>query len=80
MPKKPHPVFLRRHDVQRVTGLATSTLYGLMQRGEFPRPVRITSGRVGWIESEVRDWQQERIAKRDGGRKSGARAASGAAR
>ncbi|MGE0603846.1 MAG: helix-turn-helix transcriptional regulator, partial [Xanthobacteraceae bacterium] len=43
-------VFLRRADVQRVTGLPTSTLYDMIKRDEFPRPVKITEGgRVGWI-------------------------------
>lgn len=58
-------IFLRRAEVQRATGLPTSTLYDLMQRGQFPKPVPLSPGRVGWIESEVRTWQLARIAERD---------------
>ena len=56
---------LRRNDVQRVTGLPRSTLYYLMSRSEFPKPIKITGGRaVGWLETEVLDWQEARIAQR----------------
>jgi prophage regulatory protein len=58
-------VILRRAEVQRVTGLPTSTLYDMMANGRFPRPVRLTSNRVGWLESEIKDWQQARIDERD---------------
>ncbi|OJU07138.1 MAG: hypothetical protein BGN87_11505 [Rhizobiales bacterium 65-79] len=54
--------FLRLEDVQHYTGLATSTLYELMDRGDFPRPIPITPRRVAWLESDVADWQKSKIA------------------
>lgn len=57
--------FLRRRDVCAATGLPVSTLYALMQRGAFPRPVRTSPGRVGWLQSEISAWQQARISERD---------------
>lgn len=57
--------FLRRPDVQRVTGLPRSSIYALMKQGQFPRPIRITSKTVGWLQSEIEAWQAERIAARD---------------
>ena len=33
--------------------------------GCFPKRVRLGEGRVGWIEQEVLDWLNERIAERD---------------
>ena len=39
--------FLRRADVEAATGLPTSTLYELMGRGEFPKPLRLSPRRVG---------------------------------
>jgi prophage regulatory protein len=33
--------------------------------GLFPKRIRLGQCRVGWIEAEVLDWLQERIAKRD---------------
>jgi prophage regulatory protein len=57
--------FLRRPDVQRVTGLPCSTLYEMMSDGRFPKPVPLGGQKVAWIESEIIDWQKRRIAERD---------------
>jgi prophage regulatory protein len=57
------PKFLRRPQVEKRTGLSTSTLYALIAQGKFPKPIRITGHRVAWIESEVDAWAAERIAK-----------------
>ena len=54
--------FLRRKDVEQITGLPTSTLYDQMHRGGFPRPIKITANRVAWLESDIIEWQQARIA------------------
>lgn len=40
----------------------------LEMAGSFPKRVRLGEGqrcRVGWIEKEVQDWIQARVAKRD---------------
>ena len=57
--------FLRRSEVEARTGIPTSTIYEMMAKGEFPRPVRLSPRIVGWIESEIVDWQNKRIAARD---------------
>ena len=44
---------LRRPEVLARLGIGNSTLYTLMERGEFPRPRRIGSRLVVWPESEV---------------------------
>ncbi|WP_286201897.1 AlpA family phage regulatory protein [Ochrobactrum sp. SFR4] len=46
-------------------GLPTSTLYELMERGQFPRPIKISARTVAWLEDDVARWQQARIAERD---------------
>ena len=33
---------LRRRAVEQLTGLSRSTIYDLMAKGQFPRPVRLT--------------------------------------
>ena len=58
--------FLRRTDVQDFTGLPVSTLYELMDRGEFPKPIKLSARTVAWLENEVIEWQKVRIAERDG--------------
>jgi prophage regulatory protein len=47
---------IRRPDVERITGLARSTIYDFMSRGEFPQPVKLGARAVGWRESNVLAW------------------------
>lgn len=56
--------FLRRDEVQSMCGLPTSTLYDLMERDEFPKPVKLSARTVAWLEDEVIAWQKARIAER----------------
>ena len=56
---------LRRDAVERLTGLRRSTLYAKIAKSEFPRPIKLGERAVGWLESEVRAWQDARIAERD---------------
>jgi prophage regulatory protein len=44
---------------------SNSSLYGAMERDGFPRPIKIGSRSVAWIEEEVDAWIEARIAKRD---------------
>ncbi|HYC96846.1 helix-turn-helix transcriptional regulator [Brevundimonas sp.] len=46
--------------VRDVTGLSRSTAWRLQQVGDFPEPVRISSNRVGWWESELTAWKATR--------------------
>lgn len=56
---------LRLQEVQRATGLGRSAIYAKIKTGEFPKPVPLSVQRVGWLESEIADWQKARIADRD---------------
>jgi prophage regulatory protein len=56
---------LRRPDVERLTGLARSTIYRDVARGSFPRPVRLTARSVAWSAAEIFAWIDERIATRE---------------
>lgn len=55
---------LRRPDVERITGLGRSTLYERAEAGTFPRPINLGGRAVGWIESEVMEWLEARMADR----------------
>lgn len=57
--------FLRRAEVQSMCGLPTSSLYELMERGEFPKPIKLSARTVAWLESDIRDWQEAKIAQRE---------------
>ncbi len=52
----------RRADVEAATGLSRSTLYAMMDRGEFPRPKRIGRRAVAWPESSIVDWLAQRAS------------------
>ena len=65
-------VFLRIPEVVRVTGLPRATIYEMAAKGQFPKQVRLSPRAVGWLESEILDWQRARIAERDEGRRPGA--------
>lgn len=51
---------LRRPAVEDLTGLSRSTLYDMMDRNEFPRPVRIGRRAVAWPESKIIEWLAQR--------------------
>ena len=52
--------YIRRPAVEELTGLGRTTIYKLMNAGEFPRPIKITSKAVAWPESAVADWLASR--------------------
>jgi prophage regulatory protein len=56
---------LRRPAVTRKTGLASSSLYAAIARGEFPKPIKLGERSVGWLGREVDAWIEGRAAKRD---------------
>jgi prophage regulatory protein len=47
---------LRRPAVEAATGLSRSSLYAMMDAGEFPRPIRIGKRAVAWPQSAVEAW------------------------
>ena len=57
---------LRRPEVSRRTGLGRSALCAAIQDGRFPKPVKLGPRAVGWVESEISAWIQQRTAERDG--------------
>lgn len=50
--------------LQRVP-LCRSSIYALMDQGKFPLPIKISENAVAWLEHEIDDYLQERIAERD---------------
>lgn len=60
--------FMRRPEVQATTGLSRSSIYALMAKGSFPRPVRLSARSVGWIHGEIQQWLKNKVsATREGG-------------
>ena len=44
---------IRRKEVQLRTGLGASSIYALMQKDLFPKPVALSTRRVAWFESDI---------------------------
>jgi prophage regulatory protein len=59
------PVILRLAAVEAKTGLPCSSIYELIGQQLFPEPVGLSKRRVGWIEQEINQWIEARIAARD---------------
>lgn len=57
----PQLYILRRKQVQARTGLSRSTIYAFIKAGLFPKPLTLGPRAVGWIESEVNDWINNRL-------------------
>ena len=58
-------MLLKIQKVIELTTLSRSTIYRLVETGKFPRPVKLTTRTIGWVEEEVRDFLQEKIDNRD---------------
>jgi prophage regulatory protein len=56
--------FLRLADVMARTGLSRSSIYQNISEGKFPQNVSLGSRSVGWLESEIDRWIQDRINRR----------------
>jgi prophage regulatory protein len=53
--------FLRLPEVKAITGLGKTSIYEQIREKSFPAPVRLGLRAVGWVESEVRQWAQDRV-------------------
>lgn len=49
---------LRIKTVLQVTGLTRSTLYRKVQRGEFPKQIKLSERCAGWRQSAVDAWMR----------------------
>ena len=55
------PKYLRRKEVEAITGFSCSTLYRLMRIGQFPLPLQIGPRAVRWVESEIMEFLDSRL-------------------
>lgn len=49
--------------VRPIAGISRTTAWRLQNTGDFPRPVVLSPGRVGWRESEVQAWRASRVPR-----------------
>ncbi|WP_419943694.1 helix-turn-helix transcriptional regulator [Candidatus Poriferisodalis sp.] len=64
MQPAPHPpqtpLLLPRAEVERLTGMSTSSIYRALRHGDFPEPLRIGKRAVRWRYDEIQDWINRR--------------------
>ena len=57
---------LRLEAVLPIAGAKSAQqLYNWIAEGQFPTPIKVGKRAVAWVETEVADAQQKRIAERD---------------
>lgn len=54
---------IRFSEVQRRTGYSKAWIYRLMSHGKFPKSVKIGTRAIAFVESEIDQWINERIAE-----------------
>lgn len=57
--------FIRLDELMNKTGLGRSTIYRMVDKGEFPKPINLTSNKVAWLQSEVNDWMKKKVEQRN---------------
>lgn len=55
---------LRFNEVIERTGKSRSAIYVLVNKGEFPIPVRLGTKSVAFVESEIEAWIEARLSDR----------------
>jgi prophage regulatory protein len=55
---------LPKAEVLRVTGWSDTTLWRESKAKRFPASVQTSPGRIGWLQSEVETWMQQRVEAR----------------
>jgi prophage regulatory protein len=52
---------LRLPAIKSRTGLSRSTIYLRISKNEFPAPISLGGRAVGWLESDINAWLDEKV-------------------
>ncbi|HIF9244413.1 TPA: AlpA family transcriptional regulator [Photobacterium damselae] len=55
---------IRLKEVMHICGLGRSSIYKFMEDGRFPKSVSLGDRAVAWVETEVEEWIEQKVAKR----------------
>ena len=59
----PATTFLRLPQVREIAGgVAPSTIWGWVKKGEFPKPIKLSPNCTAWDAQAVEAWAQARLA------------------
>lgn len=53
-------ILIPKKKVIEMTSLSNSTIFRMQRKGQFPKRIQISKGRVAWREADVVDWIQSR--------------------
>jgi prophage regulatory protein len=56
---------LRKPELISRLGLSDVTIWRLEKSGDFPKRIQLGGNSVGWLESEIVNWIQERAEQRN---------------
>lgn len=60
---KPAIRFIKRQEVESITGLSCTEIYRRIGADNFPKQVMLGPKCVVWVEAEIYDWMSDRIAE-----------------
>jgi len=52
---------IRLPEVRDRVGLGRSTIYLLISRGQFPKPINIGTRSIAFLEAEIEAWVEEKV-------------------
>ncbi len=56
---------LKLPEVMQITALSRSSIYSFCQENTFPKPISLGARAVGWVESEVLSWINQKVESRE---------------
>jgi prophage regulatory protein len=54
--------FVRLPQVKEMTCLSKSSIYRLMDAGDFPKQVALSARSVVWVRSQIEDWCYQKVS------------------
>ena len=55
-------IIKRLNAVKSMVGLSRSTIYAMMAVDEFPQSISLGLRSIGWLESDINDWIDQKVA------------------
>jgi prophage regulatory protein len=52
---------IRLPAVKDKTGISRSSIYLRMSKGEFPKSISLGDRAIGWLESDIEQWLEDKI-------------------
>jgi len=63
-PYDPAADIVRPYHIRHATGISETTAWRYRQKGQFPEPLRLTDGTVGWRRADINAWLDSRCVHR----------------